>query len=205
MSGLIVKVSTMNRNGGPRYPWAEYLQVVALREQSLRTPPVPLGATDEEIAHHEERLGRRLPPSYRQFLEVANGWRGTVVLPPLLHLCQLGWTRDVDPALGESWGPARESRPTVPDEEYFVYGPEQDCIHLRCEYIPDTLRIAQYIEGQTLMLNPHVITPDGEWEVWDFAIWYPGAHRYRSFWEYMTRILGKPRPELKVPSLPDRG
>src|SRR4051812_16143289 len=124
----------MNRNGAPRYPWTEYLQVVALREESLRKPPVPLGATEREIMRHEERLGQRLPPSYREFLEVANGWRGGVALIPLWHLCQLGWTRDVDPGLGESWAPARECRPTVPDEEYLVYGPEQDCIHLRCEY-----------------------------------------------------------------------
>ncbi|GAA4054797.1 hypothetical protein GCM10022248_22720 [Nonomuraea soli] len=137
---------------------------------------------------HEERLGQRLPPSYREFLAVANGWKG-ISLFPLLHLCQLGWTRDVDPELCESWAPGGP-RPTVPDAQYFVYGPEQDCIHTRDEYIPDTLRIGRYVEGQTLMLNPHVVTPDGEWEAWDFSIDHPGAVRYRSFWEFMRHSFG---------------
>jgi hypothetical protein len=154
---------------------------------------VPFGATEEEVAHHEERLGRRLPPSYREFVQVANGWGG--IHFPLLHLCKLGWTRDVDPELGEIWAPEPdETLPTVSDKDYFVYGRGQDCVHLRREYMPDTLRIAKYVEGQTFMLNPHVVTPDGEWEAWDFATWYPGAVRYRSFWEFMNHEISKARP-----------
>ncbi|HEY3110361.1 MAG TPA: hypothetical protein VGL23_16490 [Chloroflexota bacterium] len=30
-----------------------------------------------------------------------------------------------------------------------------------------------------------MVTPEGEWEAWFFANWYPGASRYRSFWELM--------------------
>ena len=33
------------------------------------------GASDAEIAGLEQRLGNALPPSYRAFLRVANGWR----------------------------------------------------------------------------------------------------------------------------------
>jgi hypothetical protein len=33
------------------------------------------GATDEEISSAEHRLGMRLPPSYRSFLAVSNGFR----------------------------------------------------------------------------------------------------------------------------------
>ena len=35
------------------------------------------------------------------------------------------------------------------------------------------------------LLNPKVVTPDGEWEAWFFANWLPGAARYRSFVELM--------------------
>ena len=165
------------------YPWAELLKAYIAR------PQWRWGADEETIARHEARLGRRLPPSYREFVGVADGWGGISV--PLLHLCLLNWTRDVDPELGQIWAPDPDGPfPSVPDEDYFVYGPEQDCIHLRREYVPDTLRIAKFVEGQTLMLNPHVITPDGEWEVWDFATWYPGALRYRSFWDFMTHQIG---------------
>src|SRR5690349_17162943 len=33
------------------------------------------GAPEERIADLEERLGHRLPPSYRTFLAVTDGWR----------------------------------------------------------------------------------------------------------------------------------
>src|SRR5262249_8700237 len=32
-------------------------------------------ATEAQLAAAEQRLGRRLPPSYREFLQVTNGWR----------------------------------------------------------------------------------------------------------------------------------
>jgi hypothetical protein len=36
-----------------------------------------------------------------------------------------------------------------------------------------------------LLLNPEVVSDDGEWEAWFFAAWLPGATRYRSFWDLM--------------------
>jgi hypothetical protein len=33
------------------------------------------GATEEQIVQAEKRLGATLPPSYRDFLKVSNGWR----------------------------------------------------------------------------------------------------------------------------------
>jgi len=44
---------------------------VARRARWLGLPP----ASEERIAAMEERLGRRMPPSYRRFLEVSDGWR----------------------------------------------------------------------------------------------------------------------------------
>jgi hypothetical protein len=70
----------------------------------------------------------------------------------------------------------------VPDELYFVYGLEQDSIHYRGEYVPDTL-LAGYWDDGVALLNPHVSTAEGEWEAWYLAPWLPGANRYRSFWD----------------------
>jgi hypothetical protein len=39
----------------------------------------PVGATPRQIANVEKKLGRELPPSYREFLSVHDGW------PELLH------------------------------------------------------------------------------------------------------------------------
>jgi hypothetical protein len=36
------------------------------------------------------------------------------------------------------------------------------------------------------LLNPCVVTEDGEWEAWYLAHWLPGAVRYRSFWDLMN-------------------
>ncbi|MEW1866765.1 SMI1/KNR4 family protein [Streptomyces caelestis] len=44
---------------------------MTLADLALSAPP----ATEAETAAAEKRLGTRLPPSYRQFLGVSNGWR----------------------------------------------------------------------------------------------------------------------------------
>ncbi|GAA0822316.1 hypothetical protein GCM10009525_10490 [Streptosporangium amethystogenes subsp. fukuiense] len=123
-----------------------------------------------------------LPPSYRRFLLFANGW-GSDDDCCLLRVEEVGWLRDVDPSIAESWSaPKQENSWSVPDELYFVYGQEQDSIHYRGEYVPDTLLIGYWDDGVAL-LNPHVRTAEGEWEAWYLAPWLAGANRYRSFWD----------------------
>ena len=55
---------------------------------------------------------------------------------------------------------------------------------MRNEYLRHTLEVSGEGDG-IYLLNPKVITADGEWEAWFFATWLPGARRYRSFWELM--------------------
>jgi hypothetical protein len=139
---------------------------------------------------HEQRLGVRLPPSYREFLRVTNGWDGDgIACGPLLPIEKIGWLRDLDPDLAEDWSSSYEGL-SIPDEDYFVYGKGQDPAHLRTEYLPDTLQIGEYDDG-TYLLNPHVRAPDGEWEAWYLAAWLPGAKRCRSFWDLVNRQLWK--------------
>lgn len=59
-------------------------------------------ASEEAIVAVEERLGVRLPPSYRNFLKVSNGWEyvGPVDLFPLESI---GWFTDLDEGLIEAW------------------------------------------------------------------------------------------------------
>ena len=49
------------------------------------------------------------------------------------------------------------------------------------------LEISDTGDAAILLLNPQVITTDGEWEAWFFSNWNPGARRYPSFWELMHR------------------
>ncbi|MBG0814249.1 SMI1/KNR4 family protein [Planomonospora sp. ID82291] len=181
----------------PRYPWDDLLRTVNDRAQKYfaeyrAIPPEQRGGPDDgfgraawlgapgageaEIARHEERLGMRLPPSYREFLQVANGWdeysHSSLRLMPL---AEVGWTRDVDPELAGIW-----------DHGKSALGP-QDLSRIGEESVSDSLCISECIEGQVYLLNPYVVGEDGEWEAWDFASWHPGEVRYRSFWDLMQR------------------
>jgi len=73
----------------------------------------------------------------------------------------------------------------ISDELYFVYGPEQDPINLRREYLEHTLEISTHGDSSVYLLNPKIVGADGEWEAWFVANWAPGAYRYRSFAEMM--------------------
>jgi hypothetical protein len=155
------------------------------------------GATEEQIARTEARLETTLPPSYREFLKVTNGWRQTTPFIDKLwstedikwfSLTHQAWidsfveryTDDsvecLDTFLGE---------PSICDQEYFIYGDTQDCSKLRLEYLQTTLEISEKGDAAIYLLNPQVITADGEWEAWFFGDWLPGADRYKSFREMM--------------------
>src|SRR5262249_3381412 len=71
------------------------------------------------------------------------------------------------------------------DEEYLVYGEEQDSGLFRTEYLESALEISDVGDSAVLLLNPEVVDDTGEWEAWLFANWIPGARRYRSFRELM--------------------
>ncbi|WP_405985749.1 SMI1/KNR4 family protein [Streptomyces sp. NBC_00872] len=187
----------------PAHPWRDLLQRwsdewldPALHEQERPEPFPPgvraarwlgaPGATEGEISALEDRLGAELPPSYRQFLRTTNGWLNTTPeIHRLLPAREVGRLRDLDPGLIEPWTENADAF-QVPDEEYYVYGDEQHSHALRPEYLPDTLKISHTPDGDVYLLNPHVVTPSGEWEAWYFAHWLPGAVRHRSFWDLMN-------------------
>jgi hypothetical protein len=160
------------------------------------------GATEEQICQTESRLGVKFPPSYREFLKVTDGWRQTTSF-----IRRLWSTEDIERfvvrhqkwieaftnhhentqvsfehaiELDELW-----EQTTVADEEYFVYGEEQDCSKLRVEYLRTAIEISDVVGDAIYLLNPQVVTEEGEWEAWFFGDWLPGADRYRSFREMM--------------------
>ncbi|HEY9834280.1 MAG TPA: SMI1/KNR4 family protein [Stenomitos sp.] len=158
------------------------------------------GATEKQIARAEARLGMALPPSYREFLKVTNGWRQTT---PFIY--RLWSTEDIEwfSVRHQDWinafverygnsslnldlsGNGRLVTPSIPDADYLIYGDEQDCSKLRVEYLHKVLEISDIGESTVYLLNPQVMTEDGEWEAWFFGDWLPGADRYRSFQDMM--------------------
>jgi SMI1 / KNR4 family (SUKH-1) len=164
-------------------------------------------ATETQITHAETRLGRALPPSYREFLKVTNGWRQTT---PFIHRLwsteEISWftTRHADWIASFTEKYARQNYRSnathraatngssasseileVTDNSYFVYGDQQDCMNFRVEYLQTALEISEKGDSSIYLLNPQVINAHGEWEAWFFGDWLPGADRYRSFQEMM--------------------
>lgn len=188
------------------HPWHPFLErfsreVLADRDQRALLPPEVITsgwlgfppATADEVETLEKRLGTRLPDSYRSFLHTSNGWRtaGAFVYD-LLPAAEVTWFRDNHRDWLDAWeAGAREYGEPIPvsDEEYFVYGPEQNSCKFRDEYWRETLAISGIGDSAIYLLNPLVVTPEGEWEAWCFANWYPGAHRHRTFWDLMQDEL----------------
>lgn len=156
------------------------------------------GASEKQIAQTEARLRVKFPPSYREFLKVTNGWRQTTPFIRRLWstegierfaLRHQKWIDDFTHqndnapldldgaiALDDFW-----EAPSVSDADYFIYGDEQDCSKLRVEYLKTAIEISDVGESSIYLLNPQVVTEDGEWEAWFFGDWLPGADRYPSF------------------------
>ncbi|MFI6351877.1 SMI1/KNR4 family protein [Streptomyces sp. NPDC050743] len=194
------------QSDGPSYPWRELLQRWSdewldpvLHEQE-RTEPFSedvrqarwlgrAGAGLDVVGALEDRLGAVLPTSYRQFLLTSDGWLNTTSdIERILSAQEVGWTRDLDPALAAAWTDAYGAAGArIADEEYFVYGEAQDPVSIRPEHVPHTLKISHTPEAtEVYLLNPCVVSADGEWEAWFIAHWLPGAVRYQSFWDLMN-------------------
>jgi hypothetical protein len=157
------------------------------------------GADEQQLAALEERLGGvALPPSYRAFLRVSNGWLfPSQFVSRLLSLDQIGWLKDLDEDRVRTWKQAEkwvlhqdkshDETITSSDDEYFIQGELHRGTHLRPEYLATTLQISEIEEGGSAvyLLNPKVMTEDGEWEAWLWANWRPKAMRFRSFFDLM--------------------
>lgn len=156
------------------------------------------GATEEQLAALETRLGVALPPSYRAFLAYTNGWRETGhFIPAIWSTEQVEWFAVRNQDAIDSWlegerYDGREPDP-VPDAEYLDYSGDNGVVRgystgaMRSEYLPSMLEVSDHeVSGTAVyLLNPQIVTPEGEWEGWFFAHWIPGAERYRSFWELL--------------------
>jgi hypothetical protein len=157
---------------------AEYYPSEVARQTCSRSP-----ATEEEIQELEHRLGTSLPPSYRNFLLYSNGWTIVDRYSQLFNTQNINWYCNLNQEFVNLNDEIEEDE--ISDEVYFQYGEHQDCCTARFQYLKTALQISDYEEGYVYLLNPMVVDERGEWEAWDLGSKYPGAYRYRSFWEMM--------------------
>jgi hypothetical protein len=186
------------------YAWQEFLtgwshKVIQLKLQAhLWGPQADAGrwlgqasATEDQIRAVEAQLQTALPPSYRTFLALTNGWS------VLTHFV---WRVYPVEEIGR-YGPR------YPDNLAILRGDFNNPINILTrlfgranpvsavdeDQIPVTqlesaLEIAggDYTDAVEYVLNPHVQTAEGEWEAWIIRWWKPLAmERYNSFWELM--------------------
>lgn len=142
-------------------------------------------ATGSAIQAKEQELGLELPPSYKEFLKISNGFQFvSTFLDNLLPVEQIQWAKNTE----ENWwlDMMEEYPGDISDEEYLTYGTD-DSIKFRGEYFRHSLKVAEWYDGMCVFLNP-LIKHGEEWEVLEYATWYPGTLRYRSFKEYLNKV-----------------
>lgn len=165
-------------------------------------------ATESEIRAAETRLGVTLPPSYRSFLSISNGWRiFNGFVEQLLPVQEIDRYRILDPkgfALDES---SHErivelyGDHVVPDEVYLDYATPAHNMALRHQYYGDSLLISKGFESELVLLNPFIVSADGEWETIFSAHWIPGNERFRSFQDYVEKVV-RDEEEAEANKLP---
>ncbi|MFD7704366.1 SMI1/KNR4 family protein [Streptomyces caelestis] len=143
-----------------------------LADLALSAPP----AAEAEIAAAEERLGTRLPPSYRRFLGVSNGWRldgGSVYRLGAAH--EIDWFGDpfdMTPAYRQGL----TERST--EQEVLLAGMWRRALQLETDS-----------DMSHALLDPGDTDEDGEWALYVYKGWsgeFPD--RYPSFRAYMQRM-----------------
>lgn len=152
------------------------------------------GASEDEIAAVEKRLGKTLPPSYRSFLKASNGWMQTgYFIHDLWPVVRINWLRILNPEQITIW----DNDPGLNDLPWQDHGSYRMSEVEAFNQLASTLQISDWGDEEILLLNPEVVSTDGEWEAWFMAGWIPGAYRFPSFWD-LTQYLYDGLLQFKV-------
>src|SRR6266403_1691442 len=179
-------MSTMSTPG----EWRGFLEKFAAAAGAQEWPGSP-AASEEEFLAAETRLKVKLPPSYRAFLGASNGWRNASRAVPVLRPVEkIRWFKREHRDWAQAYlDPMQNEEPILPAErDYFNYS-QEDSVNFEVKHLAHTLCISEVGDSAVLLLNSMVVWPDGEWEVWFFANWLPGATRYLSFADWMRHEL----------------
>lgn len=133
-------------------------------------------APEERIRALEERLGHRLPPSYRTFLAVSDGWR---------HAGGFVWV------LAGTDG-ARWHEDSAGLSEYFPGELDDDSTpqdHLLAGMWGRALQLDVESDALYVLLDPGDVDDAGEWAVYTWAPWHAdNPTRYGSFRTFMDAM-----------------
>ncbi|MHA6761888.1 SMI1/KNR4 family protein [Streptacidiphilus sp. PAMC 29251] len=144
-------------------------------------------ASEAEVAAAEARLGRRLPPSLREFMLVSNGWRdaGNFIYQ-LAGTTELDWLRNTDDRHWiEIWEDLAEDEA---DEADPADEDEVDPAVHEAKVLARSLRLSLDGDAAVMLLDPDDVDEDGEWAGYWLASWSDsGPERHSSFFDLMHR------------------
>ena len=146
--------------------------------------------TREELRRLEAKLGIALPHSYIDFVIAFGPTPFPLVIPGteihsrgFLPLEEVDFLERRRPDIIE----IEESFPLdSEDGKYFVYGVKQDDVAIRTRYLRKTIVVGVYSQHELLLLNPAVVTKDGEMEA--ILLLHSSAFRAPSFAELLRQI-----------------
>ncbi|MFJ3821502.1 SMI1/KNR4 family protein [Streptomyces nodosus] len=130
-------------------------------------------ASEERIAAMEERLGRRMPPSYREFLKVSDGWRHAGGFVWLLAGTEDARWHDNESGLADI------------SEEYLDEdaGPEE---RREADIWRRGLQLDVESDITYVLMDPEDVDEGGEWAVYTWASWRAEPpERHANFLEFM--------------------
>jgi hypothetical protein len=179
-----------------------YGLILEVRRSEAQSFP---GAEQDEIQELENRIGKRLPDSYKNFLKASNGWKQLAVdIDNTLFnpASKVDWYRNTDKPSYEILRQFSGDEKEILDSDYFSYGVLIDSdISLRDPDVKNLLAISNHCDSADYFINANVIDANGEWEAIIF-LWEEGMIRYHSFAELMigekTRTLNNLREVLEL-------
>ena len=163
--------------------YVEDFQVFSWFPELANGPQIKEG-NEEDVLNLEARLSTKLPSTFKNFLLAVDGWNHITMFLKFLPAKDVDWFYNTDKEWVDIWNEDSEDF-DIPDDEYFVYGEEQDPINIRREYMKSCLKISSDSDGYVFLLNPEIQSGNDEWEAWSFGAKYPGAVRYKCFEELM--------------------
>lgn len=169
------------------HTWSAERDAARRAEEPAEPPLGWLGfepAAPERIAALETRLGAPLPPSYRAFLEVTDGWRWAGEFVELLAPAErVGPVRELTPSVHEDltmW--EREDLDAELDDEDEDEEEEEDQEEYESARWNRAVQISLTGDQTWLLLDPGDVDEEGEWAAYRYSAWSGyGPQRHASF------------------------
>jgi SMI1 / KNR4 family (SUKH-1) len=125
-------------------------------------------ASEEQIQATEARIGRRLPPSLRNFYAVTNGWRDlNIFLWDIFPVEKLDWLPAYYPNLFYDEEYLEQYLHNARDEQ------EREWTRQQMVYVSRSLVITDHGDAGFLLLDPERQNENGEWAAGHWASWNP--------------------------------